>query len=192
MAVALESLLPKVIGVCSFRIYRHQGKRDLLKKLPERLRAYSAWLPDNHRILVVVDRDQDDCQALKQQLDSYARRAGLTTRTYRSQTGAYQVINRIAVEELEAWYFGDWEAMRAGYDRLPPTVPRNARYRNPDAIPATWEALERIFQKAGYFKSGLLKVELARTVGPYMDPGRNRSDSFRILRDALLEMVSES
>ncbi len=192
MAVALESLLPKIIGACSFSIYRHRGKRDLLKQLPDRLRGYSAWLRDDWRIVVVVDRDQDDCHTLKQQLDTFARQAGLTTRTYRSLTGAYQVVNRIAIEELEAWYFGDWEAMRACYDRLPPTVPRNARYRHPDAIPATWESLERIFQKAGYYKSGLLKVELARTVGPYMDPERNRSDSFRILRDALLEMVSES
>lgn len=191
MAVALESLLPKVVGVCSFNVYRHRGKRDLLKKLPQRLTGYSTWLRDDWRILVVVDRDQDDCHVLKRQLDSYARQAGLSTRTYRSLTGAYQVVNRIAVEELEAWYFGDWEAMRTCYDRLPPTVPRNARYRNPDAIPDTWETLERIFQKAGYFKGGLLKVELARTVSPYMDPGRNRSDSFQIFRDAMWELVSE-
>jgi hypothetical protein len=25
------------------------------------------------------------------------------------------VVNRLAIEELEAWYFGDWEAVRAAY-----------------------------------------------------------------------------
>jgi hypothetical protein len=97
---------------------------------------------------------------------------------------------RIAVEELEAWYFGDWTAVCAAYPRVPQTVPSNPRYRDPDAVAkGAWEALERILRKAGYFKTGLRKIELARAVAPHMDPEKNRSHSFRALRSALLEMV---
>lgn len=193
MEAALESLLPKIIGNVSFRIYRHQGKQDLLNKLPARLKGYSAWLQPDWRILIVLDRDNDDCHRLKQQLNTYAQTNGLMTRTQRAVPGGrYQVINRIAIEELEAWYFGDWEAVRNYYEKLPPTVPRNSNYRNPDAIQGgTWEALERIFNKAGYYRSGLPKIELARAVGPLMDPARNKSKSFQVFRDALLEMVQE-
>lgn len=57
---------------------------------------------------------------------------------------------------------------------------------NPDAIKGgTWEALERVLQSKGYFKTGLRKMELARVVAPQMDPARNQSTSFACLRDAL-------
>ena len=54
---------------------------------------------------VVVDRDSDDCHKLKNKLEDIAKEAGLTTRT--SAGSKWQVVNRIVVEELEAWYFGD-------------------------------------------------------------------------------------
>ena len=36
--------------------------------------------------------------------------------------GAWQVVNRIAIEELQAWHFGDWEAARQAnpYPRAQP------------------------------------------------------------------------
>ncbi|HUW30965.1 MAG TPA: DUF4276 family protein, partial [Planctomycetota bacterium] len=95
---------------------------------------------------------------------------------------------RLAIEELEAWYFGDWEAVRAAYPRLPGTIP--ARYRDPDAVKGgTWEALERLMQKAGYFRGGLRKIELAGMVAPNMDPARNASSSFKAFSAALADMV---
>ncbi len=180
-----RALIPRFWGDISFQVYPFQGKNDLLKNLPLRLRGYSKWLPSNCRILVVVDRDQDDCVALKDELDEAALRAGLVTKTT-AGTGPFQVINRIAVEELESWYFGDWEAVRFAYPKVPSSIPQKARYRDPDAIEGgTWEALERIFQRAGYFIGGLRKVELARTLGPLIYGERNRSGSFQALCEAL-------
>jgi len=46
----------------------------------------------------------------------------------------FQVINRIAIEELEAWFFGDWPAMCAAYPKLDASVPKRAGLRDPDAI----------------------------------------------------------
>ncbi|NQT19153.1 MAG: hypothetical protein HQ592_05575 [Planctomycetes bacterium] len=68
----LRHLLPKLLGSTAFRIYPYQCKSQLLLRLPQRLRGYKKWLPDNWRILVIVDRDDDDCKGLKATLDSIA------------------------------------------------------------------------------------------------------------------------
>lgn len=49
------------------------------------------------------------------------------------------------------------------------------------------EAFERVLQRGGYFRTGLRKIEAARAIAPYIDPGRNRSRSFAQFRDALLD-----
>jgi hypothetical protein len=100
-------------------------------------------------------------------------------------------VDRIAIEELEAWYFGDWQAVRQAYPKAPASTPAVAAYREPDSIRGgTWEAFERVMQRAGYFAGGLRKIEAARTIAPYMDPARSRSPSFRAFCDVLTEMVA--
>jgi hypothetical protein len=171
MEAFLRELLPRLLGdEVSFAVYPYQCKDALLSKLPARLDGYAKWLPETWRIM--------------------ASDAGLRTRT----AGAgeqWQVVNRIAIEELEAWYFGDWEAVRAAYLRVQQTVPSQPKYRDPDAIArGTWEAFERVLQKAGYFKGGLRKIEAARSIAAHMVPDRNCSKSFQVLRNALLEMAT--
>ncbi len=190
MEAALRVLLPRVVGDLSFEVYPHQSKTDLLARLPERLRGYAAWLPDDYRIVVVVDRDDDDCYELKQQLEQIAGDAKLRTRT---QAGGrpYQVVNRLAIEELEAWYFGDWDAVRSAYPRAPATIPNQAKYRDPDAITGgTWEAFERVLQRVGHFSTGLRKIEAARAIAKHWQPDGNRSHSFQAFRDVLREMAA--
>ena len=188
MEAALRLLLPRVLGNSTFEVYAYQCKDDLLARLPERLRGYAAWLPANYRIVVVVDRDGDDCEALKRRLERVAEDAGLRSRS-RAGGEAYQVVNRLAIEELEAWYFGDWDAVRTVYPRVPETIPNQAKYRDPDAISGgTWEAFERVLKRAGYFQAGLRKIEVARAVAEHWQPQANRSKSFRVLRDVLMEM----
>ena len=58
MEVALEQWLPKLMNDADYEIRRFQCKDDLLKNLPDRLRAYLTWLPENWAILVLVDRDE--------------------------------------------------------------------------------------------------------------------------------------
>jgi hypothetical protein len=172
METALRLLLPRMLSGISFEVYPHQCKDELLRRLPERLRGYASWLPQNWRILVMVDRDDDDCRELKESLERFAQDAGFVTRT-RARTAAlgYVVINGIVVEELEAWYFGDWNAVRAAYPRVPATIPSQAKYRNPDDIAGgTWEASERILRRKGYFSGGLRKIDAARSIVPYHGP----------------------
>ena len=102
----------------------------------------------------------------------------------------WQVVNRIAIEELEAWYFGDWAAVRAAYPRAPAGIPNRQGFRNPDTVAGgTWEAFERVMQKHGYFKGGLAKLEAARAIGAYMEPSRSQSKSFQVFWSALSESV---
>ncbi|WP_448150584.1 DUF4276 family protein [Labrys miyagiensis] len=185
MEVFLRSLLTRFLsGRASFEIYPYQGKHDLLSRLEERLRGYATWLPHNWRILVIVDRDDDDCLALKQDLESAAVTARLSTRTSNRQD--WRVVSRIAIEELEAWYFGDWEAVRLAYPRVGTNVTKKASYRLCDEISGgTWEAFERELQHAGYFSGGLRKIEAARNISDGFDVARCSSPSFRCLIDAM-------
>ncbi len=187
---ALRLLMPKILGDTSFAVYAHSCKENLLKRLPERLRGYASWLPDDWRIVVVVDRDDDDCSKLKLRLEAFAAEAGLTTKSS-VRSKRFCVVNRVAIEELEAWYFGDWEAVQTAYPKVDGNIPSQAKYRAPDEIKGgTWEAFERVMKASGYFKTGLRKIEAARSVAEHMDPGRNTSPSFRALRDALAELVA--
>ena len=191
MEAFLRALLPRLLPQDrTFEVHAFQGKSDLLGKLADRLRGYARWLPEDWRIVVVVDRDDDDCLQLKRRLEDIARQADLRTRT--SAGGApWQLVNRIAIEELEAWYFGDWEAVRTAYPRIPSSIPNQQKYRDPDHIAGgTWEAFERVMQQRGYFKEGLRKIEAARALGGLIDAQRSRSPSFRHFQQAVLEAVS--
>jgi len=187
---ALRALLPRILGETSFEVYPHSCKDELINRLPERLRGYASWIPDDWRIVVLVDRDNDECGRLKERLEAMALETGLATRS-RPKRGRFSVVNRLAIEELEAWYFGDWEAVRRAYPRVNAKVPSQAKYRSPDAIKGgTWEAFERVVKAAGYFKTGLRKIEAARAVAVHMEPNRNRSPSFQAIRGALAEMAA--
>ena len=190
MEAFLRVLLARRFPGLAPDIHPFQGKSDLLGKLEGRLRGYVYRLPADSRIIVVVDRDNDDCGQLKRRLESIAARVGFHTR---SQTGncRWQVVNRIAIEELEAWYFGDHAAICSAYPKVPATVFRQARFSDSDAIRGgTWEAFERILKKYGYFKGGLRKIEAARAIAAHIDPQRNRSRSFQVFYNAIDEAAA--
>jgi hypothetical protein len=191
---ALIELLPKIIGgSATWTIHPHQGKKDLLAKLPRRLRGYASWLPQDASIVVLIDEDRENCKRLKRELENAAADAGLSTRNSRRRGGRIQVVNRIAVEELEAWFFGDVDAIMQAYPGIPASLAQKEHYREPDAIPGgTWEALERVLQRAGYFKGGLAKIEAARSIARKMNSQHNRSRSFRCFRDALTRLLPSS
>lgn len=176
----LEGLLPKLVPAgTTWNAIVFQGKTDLLGNLERRLKGYRTWMPADWKVVVLIDEDRADCRALKRQLESAARAAGLTTKTA-SGGGRYAVLNRIAVEELEAWFFGDPAALAAAFPKVSANLGAKAAYRNPDAIAGgTWETLERVLQRAGYYGGGLPKIEVARKVARHMEVGRNTSPSFQ-------------
>ena len=190
MEAFLRGWLPRFLPeTCTFGIYAYSGKNALLRKLGNRLQGYVAWMPAEYRIVVVVDRDRDDCHELKSRLENICEGAGLQSRSVTGRSD-WQVVTRIAVEELEAWYFGDWHAVQSAYPGVSPNIPGQAPYRDPDAIAGgTWEKFERVLQRHGYFRQGLTKVQAATEIARYIDPQNTRSHSFSVLRDAISEAI---
>ncbi|MBI4678965.1 MAG: DUF4276 family protein [Elusimicrobia bacterium] len=189
---ALNVLLPRILGrKHTFKVYPHQGKTDPLAVLPHRLRAYRAMIQagwNDCRIAVLLDRDRDACLDLKRRVEAMAIAAGLSTKS-KPRRRRFVALSRIAIEELEAWFFGDRQAVVKAYPRLggkklrwPPM---------PDRISGgTWETFERLLQRDGYHKSGYTKVHGARIIAEQMDPQKNTSPSFRCFRDGLLALAA--
>jgi hypothetical protein len=184
---ALVYLVPAILPAqqFDFEIYPFAGKPALLRHLPNRLRAYRHFTTHDWRIVVLRDRDDDDCLELKKQLEAIAQDVGLPTRS--QHRNDFKVINRIAIEELEARFFGDVEALTAAYPRVDSHLAAQARFRDPDAIRGgTWEQLERVL--AHYHPGGLEKKRAAEEIAQHMIPERNRSASFQVFRRALVEL----
>ncbi|MCA1709054.1 MAG: DUF4276 family protein, partial [Actinobacteria bacterium] len=187
---ALYALLPRIAPNVEFDVRVFRGKPDLLKKLPNRLQGYATWIPHTNTCLVVlVDRDDDDCLTLKAEMEKMAAAAGLQRVTAALAGRRADVVNRIAVEELEAWFFGDVPALCAAYPRVPGSLGGQAKYRDPDAITGgTWEALERVLQASGYHRGGLAKVAAATEIAQHMNVEVNRSRSFQVFRDGVRQL----
>jgi hypothetical protein len=80
----------------------------------------------------------------------------------------------------------------AAYPRISPNLGNRARYRDPEAIiGGTWEALERELKISGYFPGGLSKISAAREISKFMVPEQNRSRSFQVFRQGLIEMIQQ-
>jgi hypothetical protein len=189
---ALKNLMPKIVPGVDIRFRVFQCKQDLLSKLPRLLKGYK-WIPADWRIVVLVDEDRQDCLELKSKLERAAVDAGFVTRTRAGGGSAFQVLNRISIEELEAWFFGDVEALHRAYPKIPLSLGTRSKYHDPDAIQGgTWEALEKELQRKGYFHGGLAKIEAAKAISAHMNPDQNRSKSFQIFRDGLQDMVKYS
>ncbi len=189
---ALKAILPKILSNnVTFDFLVFEGKDDLLNNLSVRLKGYR-WIPDNWRIMVLIDEDRKDCRELKARLEKAAHEAGFVTKSSATQNEDFQVVNRLAIEELEAWFFGDIEALHAAYSRVSINLQYQARYRDPDAIRGgTYEALERLLVEENYYRDKLPKTEVAQNIAPHMELDRNRSKSFQVFVEGLKACVGE-
>ncbi|HWQ36178.1 MAG TPA: DUF4276 family protein [Blastocatellia bacterium] len=189
---ALDNLLPRMLPAdVTFRLHNFQSKLTLLTQLPNRMKGYKHWLPADWRIVVLIDEDRENCDQLKTKLEQAAGSAGLVTKSSASGQISFQVLNRIAVEELEAWFFGDVVAVVTAYPRVPLSLGKKEKYRDPDTIKGgTWEALERELQYYGYYSAGLPKIEVARNISKHMIPERNRSNSFRCFKNGIEALIA--
>lgn len=186
MEAYLIELLPRLgCEPRTVRIINHASKMRLLSDFPKRLLGY-ARIPLEYRplTLVLIDRDNDDCHVLKQRLEEAVSAAGLVSKTS-ANTAAFDVVNRIVIEELEAWHFGDVDSLAAEYPGISTNLGARRQYRDPDAIEGgTHEALLRVLQAAGYHRNAptLPKVDTARRLARRNNFVNNRSASFQQFR----------
>lgn len=160
MAEFLDVWLVREHPNLPFLCVPHDGKSDLLRSIPRKLRA---WNEPGARFAVIIDNDNRNCEELKTEILESCRTSGRD-----------DALIRIACQELEAWYLGDPEALAAAFgepellERL-----RKARFRDPDAVHKPSEELVRLVP-------AFQKVSGARAVAAHIDRARNRSPSFRV------------
>lgn len=165
MKTLLDGLLPRLFPCLVFQCVPHEGKQDLAKSVPRKLRA---WREPGVRFVVLRDNDGGDCRALKRRLSDLCLQGGRT-----------DSLVRIACQELEAWYLGEPDALADAYgqDSLRGIAGR-ARFRDPDAVVNPSAAVSELvpeFQKIGG----------ARRMAEHLSLERNRSASFQALMQGM-------
>ncbi len=202
---ALDILVPNIINTastCRIKSYKGEGfrvpkglkpgadpsKRILLDNLPRLLNGYGktfAAYGETYPVAVVVVCDLDDrCQKeFRDQLLALLTKCNPAPKT----------IFCFAVEEGEAWLFGDREAIQQAY---PDAQESTLNQYQQDTICGTWEMLAdslypggavRLKEK-GWMVRGREKSTWAEKIAPHMDVDRNQSPSFCYFRDKLRQL----
>ena len=159
MAGLLDVLLPRLFPGLSFQCVPHEGKQDLEKSIPRKLKA---WHEPGVLFCVIRDNDSGDCRALKEKLVALCKSGG------RDDT-----LVRIVCQELEAWYLGEPDALAEafGNEKLR-GIENKARFRDPDAVIKPSAIIRDLVPE-------FQKVSGARRIAQYLTRDRNRSASFR-------------
>ena len=170
MKTLLDGLLPRLIPEIQFICVPHEGKQDLEKSVPRKLRA---WREPGVRFVVIRDNDGDDCHALKERLVTLC-----------TDSGRADALVRIACQELEAWYFGEPAALAEAFgDEDLNKIGNKARYRDPDSIQQPSREITK-------FVPQFQKVSGARRMGSCLSRNGNRSSSFQVLMDGIERLHS--
>ena len=159
MKALLDGLLPRLFPGLLFQCIPHEGKGDLEKSIPRKLRA---WREPGVRFVIVRDNDRGDCLALKDRL-----------RRLCSDRSEEDWLIRIACQELEAWYLGEPDALADAFRKESlRRIGSRARFRKPDSVPYPAAAVARLVPE-------FQKVSGARLLAKHLTRWRNRSPSFR-------------
>jgi hypothetical protein len=202
---ALDILVPKIIGdTHTFIVHPYKGigripknmknadnagKRILLENLPKLLKGYGktfAGYPEDYvaAVIVVCDLDNKCLKAFRQDLFGILNKCSPKPETRFC----------IAIEEGEAWFLGDLNAVTKAYPKAKMTVLNS--YEK-DSICGTWEKLadavfaggSQILIARGWQAVGAEKSKWAENIAPEMDITNNQSPSFCYFRGKLLELA---
>ncbi|MGB3401802.1 MAG: hypothetical protein WBA77_03860 [Microcoleaceae cyanobacterium] len=203
---ALEILIPKIISnEDTFTIHSYKGigripqglkpssdskKRILLDQIPKLIQGYGktfAAYPSNYPaiLIIVCDLDNRCLRDFRRELLDCVDKCEVKPEIYFC----------IAIEEGEAWYLGDINAIKAAYPKAKDAVLKS--YIN-DSICGTWEKLaDAVFSggakslaQLGGQSVGKEKMAWAVKISPHMDININQSPSFCYFRDKLRHLGS--
>lgn len=201
--ILLGELLPKMLGTQgaphTWRLHSYKGigrvpkgltkggdpsNRILLDQLPRILRGYGRTHGID-AVVVVLDVDRRSCVDFLSELKEIVANCDPAPNT----------LFRLAIEEMEAWYFGDRAALNAAYPRAKAEVLN--RYVQ-DSVCNTWEMLAdavhpgglAVIKEKGWPLPGQVKCEWASKIGPLIDIDANSSPSFCKFRDGVRNLVS--
>jgi hypothetical protein len=151
-------------------------REGLLDQLPAKLRAYGRALnPETDRVMVLLDQDSDDCRELKARLTAVLSRCSPRP----------DALFRIAIEETEAFYLGDQEAIKKAFPQA--KIYRLKGYVQ-DSVCGTWEVFQQVIGAKVEDKVGWGE-RMAAHLGT--EWRRNQSPSFRQFCLGLLRLAGE-
>lgn len=169
MKVLLDNLLPRLVPNLPFLCIPHEGKQDLEKSIPRKLRA---WNEPGAVFVIVRDNDVGDCRVLKQKLLALC-------------SSRDDVFIRIACQALESWYFGQPEVLSAVYRRPDlQNLSAKKKYRIPDSIVQPAEKLKTLIPK-------FQKVSGARLMGEALSFEESRSHSFNLFIASIRKIAEQ-
>jgi hypothetical protein len=170
--VFLDEFLPPLLpqGV-TLRTIPHQGKTDLQKSLPKKLRA---WVDPRAKFVVLHDKDHNDCHKLKTQLRNICKLA----------RPDIEPLIRIACHELESWYLGDPIALQKAFPKFKAaSVQGKAKFSDVDTLANAAEELTKLVPE-------YQKVSGSRTLGGLMSPHNNASHSFNVFGSGIKKLLT--
>ena len=173
MKLLLAGLLPRLfpgwVEHTHFLLVPHQGKSDLDRSVPTKLRS---WQIPGDRFVILRDNDNADCVDLKARFTKLC-----------GQCGRPDTLVRLVCQELESWYLGDLTALAQAYGDTKINSPAlRKRFSDPDS----WQKPSvEVARLAPAFQKG----SGARLMGAALQPSANHSASFQVFVSGLERMT---
>jgi len=170
MKELLDSLMPRFFPGVKWIPVVHQGKHDLEKSIPRKLRA---WQDPESRFVIVRDQDSADCTVLKTHLTELCNYL---------DKGNYIV--RIPCREMESWFLGDLESVEAAMCVSNLARQQNSRkFREPDRLGTPSNELKKLVPR-------YQKISGARSIGKHLHLKGNRSHSFNVFISGINKLLT--
>ena len=171
MKVLLETMLPSILpDEWTFQVVPFSGRNDLEGNIVRKLRG---WNEPDVRFVIVEDQDNADCKARKQNIERLVAEAGKPA------------LVRIVCHELEAWFFGNFEAVAEAYGKPEVAMKhsRKRKYRNPDGIIDVKEEFRKLFPEHQQLSG-------AQLLAPCLNFDTNSSRSFQAFVSGVKRLCS--
>lgn len=164
----LESFMPRIVGEAISCVYvSHQGKTDLEKSIPRKIRA---WKNPLAYFVILRDQDSSNCKELKQHLQTLC---GI----------ADNFSVRIVCHELESWYLGDLAAIDQVYGKKLAKHQNQSKYRDPDKLINAYDEIKKVVPE-------YQRIIGSRELGAALSLDNNRSKSFNVFLKTIQLLTS--
>jgi len=174
MKAFLENVIPKLINNIEihYQIIDLKGKRNLLKS---HKRKILNWNIPESKFIIIIDQDSKNCYDLKNDI----------LQEYEGTDKLSNITVRIVCQELESFYLAQLNAVEKGLGIKDLTkMQQKEKYRNPDLLENPKKELQRITNNQ------YQQILGSDSISKYLDLTEYRSNSFRVLLEAIKKHVS--